>query len=297
MQEKTATIDRELLAKVRRIEIRTKGIVNDVLAGGYHSVFKGRGMEFDEVRLYQPGDDIRTIDWNVTARSGQAHVKRYVEERELTVIFLVDVSASLSFGSGERRVSETAAELCACLAFSAVSNNDKVGLLRASDRIVEYIPPKKGRKHVLRVIRELLAPPPEAHGTDIAAALEHLLRIMRKRAVVFVVSDFWAEDWQKAMRVAAARHDVIAVSVTDPRERELPNVGLVQLRDAETGEIRLVDTGSAAVREAYRQRGQDRDAKRRETFRRLGVDLMDITVGEDYLETIMALFRMREKRR
>ena len=226
--------------------------MNDVLAGEYTSVFKGRGMEFDEVREYMPGDDVRTIDWNVTARMDRPYVKRFVEERELTVFFLVDLSASGAFGSVKKLKNEIAAEFCALLSFSAVKNNDKVGLIVFTDRVELYVPPKKGTTHVLRLIRELLNFKPKAAKTDIGGTLDYFGKVAKKRAVVFLVSDFQSEGFEKAMRIISKRHDLIAVPVTDPREVRLPNVGLIELEDAETGEMVLVDTSSAAVRKQLR---------------------------------------------
>ena len=245
-------IPKELVKKIRYIQIYTSKAVNDVLAGEYHSVFKGQGMEFDEVRAYQPGDDIRTIDWNVTARTGHPYVKRYVEEREITVFFLVDLSASGSFGSREKLKNEIAAEFCALLAFSAIKNNDKVGLIVFTDVIELFIPPAKGTSHVLRLIRELLYFDPgkkrERAGTDIALALDYLGRVLHKRGVVFLVSDFLDQDFEKPLGVLARRHDLIGVTVSDPRESALPDVGLLEIQDAETGATVLVDTGSREVR-------------------------------------------------
>ena len=235
-------IPKELAKKIRYIQIYTSKAVNDVLAGEYHSVFKGRGMEFDEVREYTPGDEIRTIDWNVTARMGHPFVKRYVEERELTVLFLVDLSASGTFGSVEKLKNEVAAELCALLAFSAIKNNDKVGLIVFTDTIELFIPPEKGVSHVLRLIREVLSFQPKRKRTDIALALDFLGRVTHKRAVVFLVSDFLAERFEKPLGMVAKRHDLVAIPLADPRELGLPNVGLVELEDAETGESVVVDT-------------------------------------------------------
>ncbi|MCK5437382.1 MAG: DUF58 domain-containing protein [Desulfobulbaceae bacterium] len=290
-------IPRELAKKIRRIQIYTRKAVNDVLAGGYESVFKGRGMEFDEVRAYQPGDDIRTIDWNVTARTGEPYVKRYVEERELTVIFLVDLSASGAFGSVDRMKNEIAAEFCALLAFSAIKNNDKVGLIVFTDCIEMFIPPKKGVSHVLRLIRELLYFSPRKTRTDINGALDYMGRVIRKRGVVFLVSDFLAADFAKSMRVLARRHDMIAVSVTDPRETSLPNVGLIELEDAETGESILVDTGNARIRELYANLGQERSARLTQLFGRMSVDYIGLHTDQDYVRDLVRFFKTREQRR
>ncbi len=289
-------IPKELAKKIRFIQIYTSKAVNDVLAGEYHSVFKGRGMEFDEVREYTPGDEIRTIDWNVTARTGQPYVKRYVEERELTVMFVVDLSASGTFGSTEKLKNEVAAELCALLAFSAIKNNDKVGLIVFTDVIELYIPPKKGLSHVLRLIRDLLNFKPRQTLTDIGQALDYLGRVSHRRAVVFLVSDFQAEGYQKRLRVLARRHDLIAVSISDPRERDLPNVGLVELEDAETGERVLIDTGSDAVRREYEKLGREHSEGLGEMFRAGGIDHINLLSGRDYVRDLVGFFRMRERR-
>ena len=289
-------IPKELAKKIRFIQIYTSKAVNDVLAGEYHSVFKGRGMEFDEVREYTPGDEIRTIDWNVTARTGQPYVKRYVEERELTVTFVVDLSASGTFGSTEKLKNEVAAELCALLAFSAIKNNDKVGLIVFTDVIELYIPPKKGLSHVLRLIRDLLNFKPRQTRTDIGQALDYLGRVSHRRAVVFLVSDFQAADYEQRLRVVSRRHDLIAVSISDPRETQLPNVGLVELEDAETGEHVLVDTGSEAVRREYEKLGRERAGRLAELLRAGGIDHINVVTGRDYVRDLVSFFRMRERR-
>jgi uncharacterized protein (DUF58 family) len=289
-------IPAELAKKIRILQITTRKVVNDVLAGEYGSVFRGRGMEFDEVREYQPGDEIRTIDWNVTARTGTAYVKRFVEERELTVFFLVDLSASGAFGSVNKLKNEIAAEFCSLLAFSAVKNNDKVGLIVFTDRIELFIPPKKGTRHVLRVIRELLNFRPRPASTDIAMALDYLGKVTAKRAVVFIVSDFQAEGFERPIRVLSRRHDVIAVSVVDPREVRLPDVGLVELEDAETGETVLVDTSSLAVRKAYERLGRERADRYRELFASMGVDQIEVMTDRDYVPGLVRFFRSRERR-
>ena len=289
-------IPKELAKKIRFIEIYTNKAVNDVLAGEYHSVFKGRGMEFDEVREYAPGDEIRTIDWNVTARTGQPFVKRYVEERELTVLFVVDLSASGSFGSREKRKNEVAAELCALLSFSAIKNNDKVGLIVFTDIIELYIPPAKGVSHVLRLIRELLNFEPRGRRTDIAQALGYLGRVTHRRAVVFLVSDFLAQGYEKPLRIVARRHDLIAVSLNDPREQRLPPIGLIELEDAETGETMVVDAGNARVRRRWAALAREREDRLAELFRASGVDLIPITTGRDYVRNLTAFFRRREKK-
>ena len=289
-------ITKELAKKIRVLQITTRKVVNDVLAGEYGSVFRGRGMEFDEVREYMPGDEIRSIDWNVTARTGHPYVKRFVEERELTVMFLVDLSASGSFGSVRKLKNEIAAELCALLAFSAVKNNDKVGLVVFTDRVEMFIPPKKGTKHVLRVIRELLNFKPRPASTDIEGALDYLGRVTTKRSVVFLVSDFQAEGFEKKMRVLGKRHDLIAVTIVDPREVKLPDVGLIELEDAETGEMVLVDTGSAAVRKRYERLGREERKRLEELFNSTGVDRIEVMTDRDYVPKLVSFFRTREKR-
>jgi uncharacterized protein (DUF58 family) len=289
-------ISGELARKIRILQITTRKVVNDVLAGEYTSVFKGRGMEFDEVREYMPGDDVRSIDWNVTARMDRPYVKRFVEERELTVFFLVDLSASGAFGSVRKLKNEIAAEFCALLSFSAVKNNDKVGLIVFTDRVELYVPPKKGTTHVLRLIRELLNFKPKAAKTDIAGTLDYFGKVAKKRAVVFLVSDFQSEAFEKPMRIISKRHDLIAVPVTDPREVRLPNVGLIELEDAETGEMVLVDTSSAAVRKKYERLGRERSERFRELFASMGVDQIEVMTDRDYVPRLVQFFRARERR-
>jgi uncharacterized protein (DUF58 family) len=287
---------KDLLKKIRHIEIRTNRLVNDVFAGEYHSVFKGRGMEFDEVREYTPGDDIRAIDWNVTARHGHPFVKRYVEERELTVMLVVDASASGLFGTAGQVKSELATELCALLAFSAIRNNDRVGLIVFTDRVEKYIAPNKGHQHVLRVILELLNFRPEGKGTDIAEALSYLNRVRRRQSVVFLISDFLAEEYRQALLVTSKRHDVIALAVTDQREIDMPDVGLLELEDAESGETTLVDTSSRGFREAYAQQSRSRRARRDQIFRSINVDRIDMYTGQSYVKPITAFFKERARR-
>lgn len=284
------------MQKIRHIQIRTSHMVNDVLAGQYQSVFKGQGMEFEEVREYVPGDDIRMIDWNVTARTGKPHVKLLVEERELTVMLLVDASGSGRFGSVEQFKNELAAELCAVLAFSAIKNNDKVGLIIFTDEVELYVRPDKGRRHVLRVIREVLYFEPKGHGTSIAEALHFLNGVTKRRAVAFLVSDFMDPDHEVPLRIASKRHDIIAVSVTDPREEELPDVGLINVRDAESGREVLVDTGDSGVREAYAVQAQERARRRDDVFRRTRVDAIHVRTDQPYVNEIYRFFRMRERR-
>jgi uncharacterized protein (DUF58 family) len=287
----------ETFRQVQRIHIRTRRLVDGAFAGEYHSVFKGRGMEFAEVREYVPGDDVRTIDWNVTARMGHPFVKQYVEERELTVMLLVDLSASGQFGSVTRFKSEIASELCAVLTLSAIRNNDKVGLILFTDRIERYIAPQKGRNRALQVIRELLVFEPEGRGTDLGHALEYLHKVCRRRSVTFLISDFLAHDYERPLRLVHKRHDLIPICVADPREAELPDVGLIMLRDLESGDYALVDTGSAAVRRAYRERREAAALARRRLFRSLGIDVIDVSTREAYIHPLMRFFRLREKRR
>jgi uncharacterized protein (DUF58 family) len=289
-------LTREQLKAVRKIQIRTSHLVSDVFAGQYQSVFKGRGMEFAEVRLYQPGDEVRTIDWNVTARTGVPHVKRYAEERELTVMLLVDASASTYFGSVRQLKSTLAAELGALFAFSAITNNDKVGLVIFSDRIELALRPRKGKRHVLRVIRELLSLRPVGRGTDIPAALEHLERVTKRRCVVFILSDFLESDCRRALRIAARRHDVIAVVLEDPREVSLPAVGLVELEDAESGGRYVVDTGDARLRERFAARAVAARAARDRELRAADVDSIVVDTARPYTEALLRFFRMRERR-
>ncbi|MEK7699088.1 MAG: DUF58 domain-containing protein [Planctomycetota bacterium] len=284
------------MKKIKRIQIHTRHLVTDAFVGEYHSVFKGRGMEFDEVREYQPGDEIRTIDWNVTARMGRPFIKRFVEERELTVMLLVDVSPSGNFGSAEQLKNEVATEICALLAFSAIKNNDKVGLIVFTDKIEKFIPPKKGIKHVSRVIRELLCAQPTGKGTNIPVALEYLNKISARRTISFLVSDFIATNYARALRIANKKHDVIAVSITDPREQELPNVGFIELRDAESGETLLIDTSNPQARKEYSAIGNRQRQERSRLFRSMGVDEIVINTGRHYIDPIVRFFRIREKR-
>jgi uncharacterized protein (DUF58 family) len=288
----------ELIRTIRRIEIRTRRLVNDSFAGEYQAIFKGRGIEFDEVRQYQPGDEVRTIDWNVTARMGSPFVKRYVEERELTVILAFDASGSGRFGTAGRFKRELAAELGAVLAFSAISNNDKVGLLVFSDRIELHIPPRKGRRHVLRLVRELLAFEPAGRGTDLALALDQLNRTLKRRAIVFLISDLAdrPEAFERAMLVTNRRHDLVAFSITDPREVAWPGVGLVALQDLETGTTAWVDSGDPAWRESFASQAAAHRAAREGVLGRAQVDHVPLVVGEDYVEALLAFFKARERR-
>lgn len=271
-------------------------MVNDVLAGEYQSVFKGRGMEFSEVREYQQGDDIRTIDWNVTARTGAPHVKKFIEERELTVILLVDVSSSGEFGTIKQMKGEVAVEICALLAFSAIKNNDRVGLIIFTDTIEKFIPPKKGKKHVLRVIRELLYFQPKKKKTDISAVLEYLGRVQKRKSVVFLVSDFLSKDYEKDLQVANRKHDLIAITITDPREIKMPKIGFIEFEDAETGELVVIDTYSPEVRRQFENlSAHDRD-KRHRFFKSISLDSIDIMTDRPYVDPLVKFFRLRAKR-
>lgn len=286
----------EILRKVRHIEIRTDRLSQDLFAGGYHSVFKGLGLEFDEVREYTPGDDIRSIDWNVTARMGSPHVKSFVEERELTVILVVDASASLDFGTQERTKAEAAAEVCALLAFSATKNNDKVGLVVFTDDVELYLPPRKGRRQVLRVIREVLYFQRKQRGTNLQGALEFLSRALSRRAVVFVVSDFQAEGYLDALTILERKHDVIAVDLYDPRERELAGVGLIDMEDAETGRRLLVDTSAPGAARRMAHVTTQRLQERHERFRSRGVDVIPITTAGSPVDPLVEFFERRRRR-
>ncbi len=290
-------IPTEILKKVRRIQIITSAMVSDLFAGQYHSAFKGRGVEFEEVREYQPGDDVRTIDWNVTARTGRPFVKNYREERELTVMLLVDVSASQEFGTRQQLKSELVAELGATLAFSAIQNNDKVGLLLFTDRVERFVPARKGTRHVLRVVRELLYHEPTGRKTDVAVALEHVHRVLHRRAVVFLVSDFQTPDFSGPLRVARHRHDLIPVIVQDQRETTLPPVRYVELLDPETGEQLLVDTSSRALRTRFQHLAERRRNALLDQFRKLRIDTLQVHTGASFVEPLMTFFRRRGARR
>lgn len=289
-------ISRETLKKLRRIEIRTARLANDQLAGSYHSVFKGRGMAFSEVRQYQPGDDVRFIDWNVSARLDEVFVKLFTEEREMTVMLLVDLSASQRFGSVARPKVETAAEVAALLAFSAIKNNDRVGLILFTDRVEKFVPPKKGKGHVLHVVTEILEAKPTHTGTNLNEALTLLGNISRRRAVAFVVSDFLASGYEHALRLASKRHDLIPIQIVDPREEQLPDVGLALFEDLESGELIELDTSDPRVREAYQTQATRERARREQTFKRLKLDSATIRTDRTYVEPIAALFRLRQKR-
>ena len=288
----------ELIRKIRRIEITTRRAVQDTLAGSYHSVFKGRGMAFSEVRPYQPGDEIRSIDWNVTARMGEPFVKVFAEERELTALIAVDRSASQDAGLARQSKAEVAAEIAALLVFSALENGDRAGLLLFTDRIERYVPPRRGRKHGLRLISETLAFRPAGRGTDLAAALGHLSSAQRRRAVVFVVSDFLADGYEQALAVLSRRHEVVPVVLSDPAEEALPGIpGLWPVVDAETGEAVLVDFSDARTRREYQRHAQERVDKRERIFRRLSVEAVRLQPGDDYVAPLAALFRARARRR
>ncbi|HAB51680.1 MAG: hypothetical protein A2315_02965 [Ignavibacteria bacterium RIFOXYB2_FULL_35_12] len=289
-------LSKELLKQVRQIEIRTKGLVNQVFSGEYHSVFKGRGMEFSEVREYNFGDDIRNIDWNVTARFGHPYIKIFEEERELTVILLIDLSGSLSFGSVDKTKQQIAAELSAILAFSALKNNDKVGLFLFSDKIEKFIPPRKGRKHVLRIIRELLSFKPEGRTTNIKAALEHMNHAIKKKSIVFLISDFMDEGYEKILRIVGKKHDLIGIVINDQREKSIPKMGLVKFTDAETGMERWIDSSSSKVQSWIKQYYARLISERKTLFIKSRLDSIEIKTGENYVTPLVNFFRLRERR-
>ncbi|MBB4635144.1 DUF58 domain-containing protein [Longimicrobium terrae] len=290
----------EIMRQVRRVDLRTRGLVASQFSGEYHSVFKGQGLEFVEVREYVPGDDVRTIDWNVSARAGATFVKKYVEERELTVLLAVDLSGSQRFGTRGRFKSEMVAEVAATLAMSAVRNNDRVGLLVFTDRIEAFVPPRKGRRHVLRIIRDLLAFQPAGTGTDVAAALRHAFRVMRGRSIVFLISDFHLNGEQAAfdhaLRSAAVRHDVIPVGLGDPADARIPDVGVLRLVDPETGDSVMVDTGVERVRLEFESAARDERTAVRKTFRRLGLDEIELRTDQPISTAVLSFFRRRERR-
>ncbi|MCD4831489.1 MAG: DUF58 domain-containing protein [Anaerohalosphaeraceae bacterium] len=286
----------ELIKQIRRIQIYTSRMVNASFAGQYESVFKGRGMQFDQVREYVPGDDIRSIDWNVTARTSRPYIKQFVEEREMTVIFAVDLSASGAFGTKGRMKNTLAAEFCAVMSFAAAKNNDKVGLLIFTDGIELYIPPKKGSGHILRLIRELLYFEPKSQRTDISEAVDYLARVTKKKATIFVVSDFLTEEIKKPLSRLNKRHDVIAVNVSDPAEKTMPVAGLVELVDAESGEMMTVDTASKAFRQAYLDSSRRRGEKLKETLRAVKIDSINVSTDKSYINDVVEFFRMRQRR-
>ncbi len=285
---------KELLKKVHLIELKTRGLSEHIFSGEYHSAFKGRGMTFSEVREYAPGDEVRTIDWNVTARFGHPFVKVFEEERELTAMLVADVSGSEDFGTSALLKRELITEVCATIAFSAIRNNDKVGLILFSDKVEKFIPPKKGRSHILRIVRELLEFKPTGKGTDIAEALRYLNNVIKKRSIAFLVSDMMDSGYEDALKIANRRHDLVVLRTTDARESELPNIGLVRFADTETGEMRWVNTGSKAVRNAFRASALKHQQRTGELLRRSGVDNAVITTSEGYVRPLMRLLKQRE---
>ena len=289
-------LTKEIIKQVRQIEIRTKGLVNQVFSGEYHSVFKGRGMEFSEVREYQFGDDIRNIDWNVTARFGHPFIKIFEEERELTVILMADLSGSLIFGSVDKTKQQIAAELSAILAFSALKNNDKVGLILFTDKIEKFVPPRKGRKHVLRIIREVLSFEPEGKSTNLKSALEYMNNAIKKRSIVFLLSDFMDTGYEKILRIVGKRHDLIGIVLNDIREEEIPSMGLVKFTDAETGKERWIDTSDKKTQFLFKQFRERNIANRKSLFISSRLDSIEITTGENYIKPLVQFFRLREKR-
>lgn len=283
----------ELLKKVRRIEIKTKGLSKHIFSGEYHSAFKGRGMSFSEVRGYQYGDDVRNIDWNVTARTGDPYIKVFEEERELTVMLVVDVSPSSFFGTNEQMKNEIITEISAVLAFSAINNNDKVGIIFFSDKVEKFIPPKKGKQHILRIIRELIDFKPEGKGTNLAIALEYLNNIIKKRCTTFILSDFFTKNYETALRIAARRHDLIGVHMYDTREMEMPNVGLIRVLDAETGQRIWLDTSVKRIRAQYKKWFQDNFTYLKSTFAKSGADIVSIQTNESYVNALLKFFKKR----
>ncbi len=289
-------IPREILKKVKYIEIQTRGLVNEVFSGRYQSIFKGQGLDFNDIREYQPGDDIRSIDWNVSARAGRPYIKIFEEERELTVMLMVDVSASSQFGTFNQMKGELAVELCAVLAFSAIKNNDKIGLIIFSDRIEKYIPPKTGKSHVLRLLRELLYFKPEGEKTDLSVPLEYLYKVMRKRATVFLVSDFLSGSYESALRIANKKHDIVAITINDPREHDMPDVGLIELRDAETDQIVLLDTSNKDMMDQFTIQAELAVEKRESLFKSMNMDFINLFTNESYVKPLVTFFRKRAKR-
>ena len=289
-------LPREVIRQIRRLQIRARRAVENLVGGEYHSVFKGMGIAFEEVREYQPGDDIRTIDWNVTARMGHPFIKRYIEERELTVLLVIDCSGSQQFGTLVQQKKEVMAELAAVLAFSAINNNDKVGLVAFTDRVERFVPPRKGARHVLRLIRDILFFQPEQRGTCLRDALDFVNRILRRRSIIFLLSDFVDRDFENALKRTARRHDLIAIQITDPREEELPPVGLLELEDAETGQRVLLDTSSRLVRAAYARGARERRDALRQAARSSGADLVEVSTDGSHLDALIRFFRIRERR-
>jgi uncharacterized protein (DUF58 family) len=288
---------KDLLKKVRKIEIKTRGLSNHLFSGEYHSAFKGRGMAFSEVREYQIGDEIRTIDWNVTARFNHPYVKVFDEERELTVMLLMDVSGSENFGTLTQQKQDLATELCAVLAFSAIQNNDKVGVIFFSDKIEKFIPPKKGRSHILMIIRELIAFTPESKGTDVAQALKYFTGAIKKKCTAFVISDFMSASFENELKIANKKHDIIALRLYDKHEEEFPNLGLIPVKDEETGALMWINTGDPKVRTAYKANALKRNAQLNEVFQRSGVDATNIGTHEAYVKPLMTLFKKRGSKR
>ncbi|MGD8867637.1 MAG: DUF58 domain-containing protein [Gemmatimonadales bacterium] len=292
----TQSVPREILRQVKLIELRTRGLVNSLFSGEYQAVFKGQGMEFAEVREYAPGDEYRSIDWNVSARMGHPYVKKYTEERELTVLFAVDMSGSEQFGTRGRFKAEVSAEIAAVIAMAAIRNNDRVGLLSFTDRIEEFVPPKKGRRHALRLIRDLLAFRPLGRGTDIAFALDYLGRILRHRAIIFIISDFLDAGFERSLKLISRRHDLIAITVSDPRERSLPDVGYLELIDAESDQRVVLDSGNRYVREQFEHLASQDELKLRQLLRRTSVDQIDIQTDRSYVPPLIEFFRARERK-
>jgi len=284
----------ELLKKVRRIEIKTKGLSNQIFSGEYQTAFKGRGMSFSEVRNYNYGDDVRNIDWNVTARTGEPYIKIFEEEREMTVMLVIDVSPSSYFGTDTQLKNEVVTEIAAVLAFSAINNNDKVGVVFFSDQIEKFIPPKKGKSHILRIIRELINFEPKGKGTNVAIALEYLNNVIKKRSIAFVISDFFAKDYETSLRVASRRHDIIGVHLFDEREKEIPNVGLVRVIDAETGQKIWLDTSSKAIRERYKTWFQENADYLKKAFLKTRADVVSIQTNESYVNALLKFFKKRK---
>ena len=288
---------KSLLKKVRKIEIKTRGLSNHIFAGEYNTAFKGRGMAFSEVREYQSGDDVRSIDWNVTARYNSPYVKVFEEEREMTVMLLVDVSGSGNFGTKKQFKREIATELSAILAFSAIKNNDKVGVIFFSDIIEEFIPPKKGKSHILRIIRQILSFKPKNKKTDISQAIEYFNNVMKKRCICFILSDYISTSFEKPLKIASKKHDIVALRISDQREKKLPNIGLIPLKDAENDTISYVDTSSKIIRQLFARNHKENEEELQKLFPRCGVDMIDISTGEDYVKPLINFFKNREKRR
>ena len=288
---------KSLLKKVRKIEIKTRGLSNHIFAGEYNTAFKGRGMAFSEVREYQSGDDVRSIDWNVTARYNSPYVKVFEEEREMIVMLLVDVSGSGNFGTKKQFKREIATELSAILAFSAIKNNDKVGVIFFSDIIEEFIPPKKGKSHILRIIRQILSFKPKNKKTDISQAIEYFNNVMKKRCICFILSDYISPSFEKPLKIASKKHDIVALRISDQREKKLPNIGLIPLKDAENDTISYVDTSSKIIRQLFARNHKENEEELQKLFPRCGVDMIDISTGEDYVKPLINFFKNREKRR